>query len=115
MLRQVNFHFLSNLLLRFWLATFLPSARSLYELDFGLQLNATDTAIQFMQQNLSKALTVEKIAQSVHLSNSGFSKKFKQETGYAPKEYFNYLRIQKACQLLILVTIASAKLRLRSA
>jgi AraC-like DNA-binding protein len=63
-------------------------------------LSITDDAIVFMQQNLSNTLTLDKIAQSVHLSASFFSKKFKQETGYAPIEYFNHLRIQKACQLL---------------
>ena len=53
-----------------------------------------------MQENLSKTLSLDNIAQSAHLSVSFFSRKFKQETGYAPIEYFNHLRIQKACQLL---------------
>ena len=53
-----------------------------------------------MQQNLSNTLTLNDIAQSACLSVSFFSRKFKQDTGYAPIEYFNYLRIQKSCQLL---------------
>ncbi|MEZ0484381.1 helix-turn-helix transcriptional regulator [Fibrella aquatica] len=40
------------------------------------------------------------LAQAAHLSTSFFCRKFKQDTGYAPIEYFNHLRIQKACQLL---------------
>ena len=53
-----------------------------------------------MQQNLSYPISLDNIAQSAHLSVSFFSKKFKQDTGYAPIEYFNHLRIQKSCQLL---------------
>lgn len=60
----------------------------------------TDKAISFMKQNLSSTITLDNIAQAVHLSTSFFSRKFKQDTGYAPIEYFNHLRIQKACQLL---------------
>ena len=53
-----------------------------------------------MQNNLARPATLDNIAQSVHLSASFFSRKFKQDTGYAPIEYYNHLRIQKACQLL---------------
>ena len=63
-------------------------------------INTSNRAIKFMQENLSKTLSLDNIAQSAHLSVSFFSRKFKQETGYAPIEYFNHLRIQKACQLL---------------
>ena len=45
-------------------------------------------------------ITLDNIAQSTNLSTSFFSRKFRQDTGYAPIEYFNHLRIQKACQLL---------------
>lgn len=60
----------------------------------------TEKAILYMQENLSNSLTLDNIARSVNLSVSFFSRKFKKDTGYAPIEYFNYLRIQKACQLL---------------
>ncbi|MBD0260555.1 MAG: AraC family transcriptional regulator, partial [Cytophagales bacterium] len=62
--------------------------------------NPTDKAIRFMQDNLSNAITLDNIARSANLSASFFSRKFRQDTGYAPIEYFNHLRIQKACQLL---------------
>jgi len=60
----------------------------------------TEKAILYMQENLSTSLSLDNIARSVNLSVSFFSRKFKKDTGYAPIEYFNYLRIQKACQLL---------------
>lgn len=63
-------------------------------------LKATDLAVKFMQENLSKSITLENIAQAAHLSVSFFSRKFKEETGYSPIDYYNHLRIQKACQLL---------------
>jgi AraC-like DNA-binding protein len=90
----------ANLLLSSYLATFLVPEQFDREVSTPQIQNATDKAIVFMQQNLSRPITLDNIAQSAHLSVSFFSRKFKQETGYAPIEYFNHLRIQKACHLL---------------
>lgn len=65
----------------------------------------TNQAIRFMQQNLSRSLTLDNIAQSAHLSTTFFCRKFKQDTGYSPIDYFNHLRIQRACQLLHFSTL----------
>ena len=65
----------------------------------------TSQAIRFMQQNLTRSLTLDNIAQSVHLSATFFCRKFKQDTGYSPIDYFNHLRIQRACQLLHFSTL----------
>ena len=91
---------LANLLLPHYLATFIIS--DYFQTDTLLPQvpSPIDKAILFMQQNLTKTITLDNIAQSAHLSVSFFSRKFKQETGYAPIEYFNHLRVQKACQLL---------------
>lgn len=91
---------LANLSLRYYLAMFI--SLEYFQKDEGAMLlgSPIDKAIKFMQQNLTNTLTLENIAQSVNLSISFFSRKFKKETGYAPIEYFNHLRIQKACQLL---------------
>ena len=90
----------ANLLLPYYLATFIIPEQFQAETLFPTVVNPIDKAILFMQQNLTKPITLDNIAQSAHLSVSFFSRKFKQETGYAPIEYFNHLRIQKACQLL---------------
>jgi AraC-like DNA-binding protein len=60
----------------------------------------SEKAIQFMKANIKSVLTVHEIATQCDLSVSFFSRKFKHETGYTPVEYLNYLKIQKACQLL---------------
>ena len=90
----------ANLTLPFFLASFVQPDSFQPEIAGSKTANPTDKAISFMQDSLSTTVTLDNIAQSVHLSTSFFSRKFKQDTGYAPIEYFNHLRIQKACQLL---------------
>ena len=70
-------------------------------------------AIDFMQKNLGNILTLKNISQHVNLSVSHFVASFHKRTGFAPIEYFNHLKIQKACQYLqftddTIVTISSA-------
>lgn len=89
----------ANLTLPYFLASFvLPENFQRGRVTSGT--SPTDKAILYMQNNLSKTITLDNIAQSANLSTSFFSRKFRQDTGYAPIEYFNHLRIQKACQLL---------------
>lgn len=57
-------------------------------------------AIDFMQQQINTTITLSRIAQAVNLSVSHFAAVFHKKTGFAPIEYFNHLKIQKACQYL---------------
>lgn len=92
-LRYVNmifYHFLSSLL---------------YEEKFNAAENkkaidGIDRAIAYMQQNIHHIIPLRQFAQSAGLSVSHFSATFRERTGYAPIEYFNQLKIQKACQYL---------------
>lgn len=57
-------------------------------------------AIDYMQRHLNQILTLNEIARSVNLSVSHFAAIFHKRTGFAPIEYFNHLKIQKASQYL---------------
>lgn len=56
--------------------------------------------ILFLKENIHRSLTLNEIASVINISPSHFSSKFKEITGYSPIEYFNHLKLQKACQLL---------------
>lgn len=59
-----------------------------------------DASIAFMRENLDKVISVNELAEQFHYSSSHFLRLFKNKTGFSPIHYFNYLKIQKACQLL---------------
>lgn len=90
----------ANLALPHYLSSFIAPEHFGSQKLSASAASPTEMAILYMQENLSNSLTLDNIARSVNLSVSFFSRKFKKDTGYAPIEYFNYLRIQKACQLL---------------
>jgi YesN/AraC family two-component response regulator len=60
-----------------------------------------EPSINFMQKHLSEILRLSDIAESVNVSIPHYSYLFKQKTGFAPMEYFNQLKVQKACQYLL--------------
>lgn len=72
------------------------------------QKDPIDLAIDFLSKKIHTTLTLNEIAGEVNLSPSHFSARFKKTTGFSPIEYFNHLKIQKACQFLIFT-----KLRIR--
>lgn len=57
-------------------------------------------AINFLQQNITNSLTISTIAKHVNLSVSHFAAIFHAKTGFSPIEYFNHLKIQKACKYI---------------
>jgi AraC-like DNA-binding protein len=62
---------------------------------------ATDIAIDFLNNNITATITLDELASEVNLSPSHFSFIFKKKTGFTPIEYFNHLKVQKACQYLL--------------
>lgn len=92
-LRYVNmifYHFLSSLL---------------YQDKFNFTERPTEgdpiaSTIGLMQRKIQTVVTLQEFAHFAKLSVSHFSAIFRERTGYSPIEYFNHLKIQKACQYL---------------
>lgn len=64
-----------------------------------------DVVIEQMQQNINMPLSLKELAAFANLSVSHFSAVFREKTGYPPMEYFTHLKVQKACQYLLLTNI----------
>jgi AraC-like DNA-binding protein len=69
------------------------------------QHDAVDQAIDYMNNHLDTMLTLQQMAKAVNLSQSHFSFLFKSNTGFSPIEYFNQLKVQKACQYLLFTSL----------
>ncbi len=63
--------------------------------------DAINRSIDLMSKKIDQMIPLEEIATSVNLSTSHFSALFKKKTGFSPIEYFNHLKVQKACQYLL--------------
>jgi AraC-like DNA-binding protein len=106
-LRYVNmifYHFLSSLL---------------YEDKFNYIENKPEDdvialTIAQMQQKIHTVLTLNELANFANLSVSHFSAIFRERTGYSPIEYFNHLKVQKACQYLLFTTMTVKEIALHA-
>ena len=61
---------------------------------------AINQSIRFMKEHCQENLTLDDIAKQVGVSVSHFSLIFKSKTGISPINYFNSIKIQKACEYL---------------
>ncbi len=57
-------------------------------------------AIRYISKNFTRNLTLEEVANHVHLNPTYFSTLFKQSTGSSFKEYLNMVRIEESKRLL---------------
>lgn len=58
-------------------------------------------AIEYINENFCNNITVEALAEYVHLSKSYFMNKFKKAAGVGAIEYITQLRVKKACSDII--------------
>jgi AraC-like DNA-binding protein len=72
--------------------------------------DAVASVIELMQNKIQAVLTLNELASFANLSVTHFSARFKKKTGYSPIEYFNHLKIQKACQYLSFTNMAVKEL-----
>lgn len=56
--------------------------------------------IDLMTLNIQGKYTLQGLSSHMNISKYHFCRQFKEATGYSPIEYFNRLKIQKACELL---------------
>lgn len=59
-----------------------------------------DSIQTLMLQNLDKPLSLDYLAQQIGLSKYHFTKKYKQQMGYAPIQHFLKMKVDYACYLL---------------
>ncbi len=59
-----------------------------------------ESVINYMLQNIDTKFSLEQLSDYIKMSKYHFVRKFKETTGYSPIQYFNRLKIQKACELL---------------
>jgi len=92
-LRYVNMifsHFLSSLIYE----------EKFNDTDQKIGDNIVASTIDLMQKKIHSIIKLNEFASFANLSVSHFSAIFKSKTGYSPIEYFNHLKMQKACQYL---------------
>lgn len=64
-------------------------------------VDIVEAAIHYMNENISKRLTVEDIARYAGYSPTRFTALFRAKTNMAPIAYLNNLKIESACRLLL--------------
>ncbi|MDP9079217.1 MAG: AraC family transcriptional regulator [Bacteroidota bacterium] len=104
-LRYVNMifsHFLSSLIYE----------NQFNHVDKTNNYDFVSKTIAHMQERLDVTLKLEDLAAFVNLSASHFSALFKSKTGHSPIEYFNQLKVQKACQYLSFTNMAVKEIAL---
>ncbi len=95
---NANYKYL-NLCFGHFLATFIYASRTSEDL-IEEQNPGISRAINFMEQNVSKKLFLDEIAEEAGYSSSYFTTIFRRKTGYSPLSYFAHLKISKACEYL---------------
>lgn len=87
----------------FCLMHFLASVKYLSQFREIKNVKEKDTvqkSILYMKENLENKITLHEIAQHVGYSPSHFGNLFAEETSYSPIDYYNQLKIQRACSYL---------------
>lgn len=62
---------------------------------------AIEEAAAYIYHHFREPLTLELVADRVHMSPTYFSRRFKKLTGFGYKEYLNYVRLKEAARMLL--------------
>jgi len=91
--------FFANISLQHFLSLFIYNSRH-HPATPDTKPGCVENAILYMQEHITDMLTLKQISAHTNYSVSRFSNLFKQQTGYAPMDYFMQMKIQQACQQL---------------
>jgi len=64
------------------------------------QFRNLDGTLDFLSKNIDKNISLTTMANQARLSPSHFSRRFKEQTGFSPVDYFIHLKMQHAAMLL---------------
>lgn len=67
-------------------------------------------ACKYIEDNISRKITLSEVAELVNMSDSAFSHFFKKKTGISFITYVNNLRVAKACELLINTSLSASEI-----
>ena len=67
-------------------------------------------ACKYIEENLSKKITLSEVAELVNMSGSAFCHFFKKKTGISFITYVNNLRVARACELLIDTSLSASEI-----
>lgn len=98
----------SELLRFFWL---LQESGDVVQTD-GNPAGKSETvrpAIEYMNENFAEKITVEQLAETVHVSKSYFMRLFKETAGVSAIEYLSQIRIKSACEILSVTNKTAAE------
>lgn len=73
----------------------------LYRQETSAGSDVIAAAIHFMEEHIEKRLTISDLARFTGFSSSHFSRLFNLQMGQSPLAYFNRMKIDRACQLLL--------------
>ncbi len=69
--------------------------------EAAAQEEEIQNAARYICGHFREPLTLEMVAERVHMSPSYFSRRFKKLTGFGYKEYLNYVRLKEASRMLL--------------
>lgn len=64
------------------------------------QFRNLDGTLDYLSNNIDKNISLKEMADQAKLSPSHFSRRFKEQTGFSPIDYFIHLKMQHAAMLL---------------
>jgi len=96
---SINNLLFANLCVPHFLSLFFYNSQHFYE-NPSQNSNVVDKAIHYMNQHVHENISLPELSASCNYSTSRFSSLFRDQTGFAPIDYFLHMKIQKATQLL---------------